>query len=263
MGIVDFFKSYLGIENEPVWQPVPLDEEFKNEISKYIGSRYGKPYVTQEEIEKRTAELKRKQAENLRREAEERAKAERQKREAEKKNGIDSEKDEEKKPDQIPTGPDVRYSISSDDDRIALSQQADSYFEDLFSHRMIKPNYGIGKVNYDVKPFSNYLMEYLQRSKMTNVEVYKRANLTKAAFSAILSNGHIPKKGTVVALAIAMKLDLKETERLLMKAGYTFSNSIVSDLIAVYFINHKIYDIDKLNSALYEMGEPILGSKTR
>lgn len=257
MGIVDFFKSYLGIENVTTWQPLPLDDEFKNEISKYIGSRYGKPYVTQEEIEKRTAELKRKQAEKLRREAE------RQKREAEEKKKTEIEKKEEKTPEPIAPGPGVRYSLSSDDDRLALSQQADSYYEDLFSHRMIKPNYGINKTNYDVKPFSSYLMDCLQRSKMSNVEVYKRANLTKAAFSAILSNGHIPKKGTVIALAIAMKLDLKETERLLMKAGYTFSNSIVSDLIAVYFINHKIYDIDKLNSALYEMGEPILGSKTR
>lgn len=250
MGVVDLLKSYLGIESEPSWQPLPLDEEFKNDITKYIGSTYGKPYVSQEEIEKRVAELKRKQAEKLKREVEE-------------KKRTDNEEKEKKTPEPIAAGPDVRYSIPSDDDRIALSRQADSYYEDLFSHRMLKPNYGINKVNYNVKPFSSYLMEYLQKSKMTNVEVYKRANLTKAAFSAILSNGHIPKKGTVIALAIAMKLDLKETERLLMKAGYTFSNSIVSDLIAVYFINHKIYDIDKLNSALYEMGEPILGSKAR
>ena len=142
--------------------------------------------------------------------------------------------------------PGIRYSLPSDDDIYRLSLQADDYLNS----------------EYDPVSFRDYLLDLINKSGLNNVEIYKRANLSKSLFSSLLSKGHIPKKGTIVALAIALELNLKETESLLMKAGYTFSNLIKGDLIAVYFISHGIYDIDKLNSALYDHGEPVLGSKS-
>lgn len=159
------------------------------------------------------------------------------------------------KPD-VRNSREVRYSLPPIEDREELSAQADKYFISRAT-----PNYSAFRPE---KTFKEVLLQHIIASGLDNVEIYKRANLSKSVFSSIMTNSvAIPKKGTVVALAIALKLDLEQTERLLMKAGYTFSNSIKGDLAAVYFINHKIYDIDKLNIVLHDMGEPLLGSKLR
>ena len=220
----------------------PIDKELKVSLDRFIRQKYGTPYVTFDD-RKRAVDIARKNEENrLRREAEKRT----------------EQKHEEKEEPSSVSSPGVRYSLSSDDDIDSLSRQADNFYT--------RSNYGImdslGPELLRGQTFTDYLMLYINMSGMDNAEIYKRANLSKSVFSSILSKRHIPKKGTVVALAVALRLNLKETERLLMKAGYTFSNGIKGDLIAVYFINHGIFDIDKLNSALYEHGEPILGSKS-
>ena len=227
----------------------PLGKEFKDSIDRYISRNYGIPYVTQEEkaaeIARRKADLKRKKEEE-----------ERRKKQTEEKK---SSPDNDEKPTSV-SEPGVRYSLPTNDDIDALSHQADDFF--YLNKNDPYALYRKPAKAYEMETFTDCLMEYMRRSGMDNAEIYKRANLSKAVFSSILTKKHIPKKGTVVALAIALRLNLKETERLLMKAGYTFSNGIKGDLIAVYFINNRFYDIDELNSALYEHGEPLLGSKS-
>lgn len=147
----------------------------------------------------------------------------------------------------------IRYSLASPEDRAQLSDEAESFFA--------RYRKGAGE-KQEPPTFVDYLMSYIIASGMSNVEVYKRANLSKSVFSATISNRkRIPKKSTVIALAIALRLDLKETERLMMKAGYTFSNAIVSDLVVVHFINKGNFDIDEINEVLYDLRQPLLGSK--
>ncbi len=110
--------------------------------------------------------------------------------------------------------------------------------------------------------FTELLRDYVIASMMENPEIYKRAGLSRAVFSSLFTRGHIPKKRTILALAIGLKLDLHETERLLMKAGYSFSDTIKGDLIVARFITQGIYDINRINEALYEQGEPLLGSRS-
>ena len=94
---------------------------------------------------------------------------------------------------------------------------------------------------------------------MTDIEVYKRANMDRKLFSKIRSNpAYHPRKDTVLALAIALKMDLEETQDLLSRAEYALSPSSKSDVIIRYFIERKIFDIDLINIALDDYGQAIL-----
>ncbi len=109
------------------------------------------------------------------------------------------------------------------------------------------------------KSFHESLFEMISESGMTDVEVYKRANIDRKLFSKIRSNpAYHPRKSTVVALAISMRLDMAETEELLASAEYAFSPGSKSDVIVRYFIERNVFDIHTINIALYEHGLPIL-----
>ena len=109
------------------------------------------------------------------------------------------------------------------------------------------------------KTFHEVLFEKISQSGMTDVEVYNRANMDRRLFSKIRSNpAYHPRKDTVLALAIALKMDIDETQDLLSRAEYAFSPSSKSDVIIRYFIERKIYDIHLINIALYDYGQEIL-----
>lgn len=108
--------------------------------------------------------------------------------------------------------------------------------------------------------FHDMLFFKIDMSGMTDVEVYNRANMDRKLFSKIRSNpAYHPRKQTVLALAIALKLSLDDTVDLLARAEYALSPSNKGDLIVRYFIEKGIYDIMTINFALDEYGEPTLG----
>ena len=114
----------------------------------------------------------------------------------------------------------------------------------------------IGEVG---KTFHEVLFEKISQSGMTDVEVYKRANMDRKRCSKIRSNpAYHPGKDTVLALAIALKLNLEETQDLLSRAEYALSPSSKSDVIIRYFIERREYDIHLINIALDNYGLAIL-----
>lgn len=108
--------------------------------------------------------------------------------------------------------------------------------------------------------FQDKLFSYIDESGMTDVEVYKKANIDRKLFSKIRSNPmYHPRKQTVLALAIALQLNIEQTVDLLTSAEYALSPGSKGDLIVKYFIEHEIFDIMTINFALDEYGQPILG----
>lgn len=109
------------------------------------------------------------------------------------------------------------------------------------------------------KTFHEVLFEKIVRSGMTDVEVYRRANMDRKLFSKIRSNpAYHPRKDTILALAVALKLNLEETQDLLSRAEYALSPSSKSDVIIRYFIERGVYDLHLINIALDDHGLEIL-----
>ncbi len=107
--------------------------------------------------------------------------------------------------------------------------------------------------------FKNMLLRLIAESGMDDPQVYRKANIGRQLFSSIFcKKDYKPKQKTVLALAIALKLDIPTTQKLLAAAGFALSDSDKSDILIRYSIEHKIYDIGEINAALFEKGLPIL-----
>lgn len=107
--------------------------------------------------------------------------------------------------------------------------------------------------------FQQRLFQLIKRSGMTDTTVYKKAYLERRLFSKIRSHvDYQPKKKTAVALALALELDMETTRDLLARAGIALSACNEFDLIIMYSIKNKIYDIYDIDEALYEYGQPLL-----
>lgn len=84
--------------------------------------------------------------------------------------------------------------------------------------------------------------------------VYKKSNISKQTFSKIRSNvNYQPNKDTAIQICFGLELDIDNSLDLLGKAGYTLSRGIYRDLVIIYFIENKLYNIDRLNLYLEEL----------
>lgn len=111
------------------------------------------------------------------------------------------------------------------------------------------------------KGFSETVLKLIDARGFSDSEVYKRAGLDRRHFSKIRSNrAYRPTKETALALAIALRLSLAETQDLLQRAGYALSHSSRADIIVEYFIVRRVYDRFVINEALADYAQPLIGA---
>jgi DNA-binding XRE family transcriptional regulator len=104
------------------------------------------------------------------------------------------------------------------------------------------------------------LLKLIDKKGMTDVECYKRANVSKQTWYKIINDAsYRPSKTTVFSFAIALSLTLDETNALLETVGFAISHSSRFDLVIEYFINEGIYDIFLINEMLFKFDLPCLG----
>ena len=108
--------------------------------------------------------------------------------------------------------------------------------------------------------FHDKLFELIDEAHLDNKDVWKRANLDRKHFSKIqCDQNYHPKKKTVMALCIALQLDLEQSKDLLARADWAFSPSSKVDLIVQKAIIDKQYNIMQLNVTLFKYTNEILG----
>ena len=109
--------------------------------------------------------------------------------------------------------------------------------------------------------FSETLLKLIDRTGKKDSEIYSRANVSRQHFSKIRNNpAYKPTKATAIAFAIALELDLEQTRDLIGRAGYALTKSSKFDVIIMYFIAERNYNMFDINAALFEFDQSLLGA---
>lgn len=109
--------------------------------------------------------------------------------------------------------------------------------------------------------FPAMLKRLISERGMTASQCYNKANVSRKVYWKILHEvNYRPSKPTVLAFAVALELNLKETRDLLENAGYSLSRSEKFDLIVEYHIQEGIYDTYVINCALFLFDQVLLGA---
>ena len=110
--------------------------------------------------------------------------------------------------------------------------------------------------------FSERLLKHIDEKGFSDADVYKKAGISRQAFSRIRSNAdYHPKLETVLVFAIVLQLNQAETDDLLKRAGYWLSQSEPFGIILHYFIAHEIYDLAVIDEALLAFHQQPLYSR--
>ena len=109
--------------------------------------------------------------------------------------------------------------------------------------------------------FAVTLLKLIDKKGMTDVDCYKRSNVSRKTFSKInTQKDYRPSKQTVLAFSVGLRLTIDETQALLRTAGFSLSPSYTGDRIVEYFIRSGNYDIFEINAALYQYDQVPLGN---
>ncbi|WP_079505197.1 hypothetical protein [Mesobacillus jeotgali] len=104
------------------------------------------------------------------------------------------------------------------------------------------------------------LFGFIDKKGAKDAEIYKKAGIDRKLFSKIRSSQEYrPSKNTIIALALALELTKKETDKLLSSGGYSLSDSETSDLVIQFCIERNIYDLQQVNYALEYFSQKLLG----
>lgn len=115
----------------------------------------------------------------------------------------------------------------------------------------------VKSVNYD---FVNMLRDFMAKKNITSDELIESSNILPKILDNIFTDSlYIPSKNLVLSIAIGLKLNEKELKDLLSTLGYIDVNNSVVALVVLFFIKANVYDIYRINCALFNYESKPLG----
>jgi len=117
-----------------------------------------------------------------------------------------------------------------------------------------KPSVQKYEISDDHSSFAQKLKYYADLSKEKPSDIYKRAWLPRRTYSRIVSGNYSPRKDTVIALCLALKLNVQQSVDLLSRNSMTFNPSDEADRFILINIEKKTYDLEKINEGLVKLG---------
>lgn len=141
-----------------------------------------------------------------------------------------------------------------EDDGIKFCNRIDLEDSQDFEYEELNENYAVEEINNTElsKTFQELLFEYIDKTGLTDSQVYRKAHIDRRLYSKIKSDKkYHPSFGTITLFALALKLTTEEYEELLKTASYSLSNSLHSDITIKYCFDNKIYDVIKANNLVY------------
>lgn len=161
----------------------------------------------------------------------------------------------------IPTGgPTILHqAIASEDDESAtLYSLSDS--KNL--HSSIEIPEEIRKIltqRVTGETFSDMLIRLQNERSIKAPDLYRSAGIDYRHFSKIISDRQYrPRKDTVFALGLALRLDIDTAEKFLARAGYSFNPSSLADMTIRFFFEIHKYDRNTIDTLMEAMGLPLL-----
>lgn len=109
--------------------------------------------------------------------------------------------------------------------------------------------------------FGQKLDWWLETKGIRRLDFYISANVSGQWVSNVISGKTMPKKTMAEACTIGLELNIDEAEDLLNRAGYTFSQSNLTDVIVKCYIENEIWDIYEINDVLLERDLVPLGMR--
>ena len=74
----------------------------------------------------------------------------------------------------------------------------------------------------------------------------------------VISPYYIPKKENIIKLGLSLSLNKEKMDKLLSSAGYSLSTNNKFDLVILFCIENKIYDLNIINDYLYTFTNTVL-----
>lgn len=107
--------------------------------------------------------------------------------------------------------------------------------------------------------FSQMLLRLIDEKNLKDSEVYRNANIDRRLFSKIRGDEeYVPSKKTAICFCMALQLDIAQSKKLLEAAGYALSTSSKFDLIIMYLLENREYNVVFANIVLESYGESCL-----
>ena len=112
--------------------------------------------------------------------------------------------------------------------------------------------------NRNRETFSTMLEQFRVEKEMTTSQLYNGAWVQKQLYSKIIGNrDYHPKKSTVIAFGLSLRLDKDSMDKLLETAGYRFSNSCIADLVILFCIENNLFNLHDVNDLLDSFNQKI------